>query len=351
MISGFEKWVLPDRRILLMLLFFGFSLSFLSNERIGINNELVIVDKRAEFGAAAAKIGGDDLWKPAGIGSDDKIFDLPTIRAGAVVDVETGKVLWSKGLRNKIAPASLSKLATVMTALDLAPVDKTITVSAEAASQIPTALGLVAGEKLRLDEALSASILTSANDATEAVSAALGKEVGYGTPTFMQLVNLKLKKLGALDSHFVTSTGLDNSQHFSTVYDLVIIAHAAYRNYPFIASTAASEYKRLGKNGDHKVFDLPNWNALLGTYPGVNGLKIGYTENAGHATMVTAKRDDRDLLAVVIGAETIDDREVAAAALLNYGFGEYDIEAFPVSELDLVKRFEDWRRQLFYADN
>jgi D-alanyl-D-alanine carboxypeptidase/spore germination protein YaaH len=303
-------------------------------------------DKRADFYKAINKINGKADWQPKGYGSGEYLQNIPLISAGAVIDLETGEVIWSMNLKKRIAPASLAKLATVMTAMDIESLDKTLTVSQEASEQIPTKLGLGTGEKLTLEEAAAAAILTSANDAAEAISDSLGKELGSGTATFMELVNAKLKKIGALESHFETATGLDGLDHYSTVYDLAILAHEAKTNYPFIAQTAATNYKKLPADNNHRQIDLPNWNALLGTYLGVNGLKIGYTDNAGHVTMVTASRDGEELLAIVIGAKSLEDREIAAATLLNYGFSKFNIEPFPVNQLDLVSRFEDWRRQL-----
>lgn len=300
---------------------------------------------------AEKKLRNGSGWKPLEVGDNALITELPEIFAGAVIAVDSGKVLWSKNLQSKVAPASLSKLATIITAIDISELDNKLEVFEDASSQVPTKLGLKTGEKLTLSEAIAAAVLTSANDATQTIASSLGDSIGNGPSDFMRLVNLKMQKIGAYESHLVTATGIDDPDHFSTVYDLAIVAYEAYKNYPYIAEVAATDYKRLNPNDDHKLFDLPNWNALLGVYPGVDGLKIGYTEKAGHSTIVTAKRDGINLMAIVIGAKTLEERELAAAALLNWGFGKYGIEAFSVSEADLVKRFEDWRRQLSYVNN
>lgn len=304
----------------------------------------------AKVEEAKKKIKVSDNWKPQGSGSSATILELPKISAGLVLDVESGNVIWSKNLKERFAPASLSKLATVITAVDLAKLDQNVEVDENSSGQIPTKLGLKTGEELSLKEAISAAILTSANDATEALASSIGRAIGgRGTEDFMRLVNYKMATIGAKDSHFVNATGLDDQQQYSTVWDLAIIGRAAYKNKA-IAEIAGSDYIRLDPNKNHKLFDLPNWNALLGTYPGVDGLKIGYTENAGHTTIVTAKRDSTNLMAIVIGAETIEDRERAAATLLNYGFVSHNIEAFPIDQLNLTKRFEDWKRQLSMAN-
>lgn len=334
------------RKIILVFLivFLGGLLVRVQSNPSGGNS--ILLGKKIALVGALNKIKSGSDWRPQGVGIGEEIEGLPTIEAGAIIDWQSGQIIWSKNLKKRIAPASLSKLVGVMAALDIASLNQTVEISQSAAEQIPTKLGLAAGEKLTLEEAIAAAILTSANDATWAMAESLGGELGEGNLTFMQLINEKLKKIGAHDSFFETSTGLDSSGHYSTVYDLAIIAHEAKTGYPLIAQLGATSYRRLEPNSNHRLIDLPNWNALLGSYPGVDGLKIGYSQKAGHVTIVTAKREDRELLVIVVGAKTIEEREMAAARLLNLGFASYSIAPFPIEELDLVKRFEDWRRQL-----
>ncbi len=305
-----------------------------------------VLDSKSALTTAEGNIKGNSNWHPIGWGSGEYLNMLPIIKAGAVLDFDSGNVIWSLNLKQKIAPASLSKLATVAAAMDLARGDHLISISDDASNQIPTILGLKSGERLTLDDAASGAIMTSANDAAQAIADSIGAEYSLGLSGFMDLVNFKLSKIGASDSHFATATGLDDPNHFSTVYDLAIIAHDAKVNYPDIAGYAATIYRRLDANQNHKLYDLPNWNALLGTYPGVDGLKIGYTENAGYSTIVTAERDGHRFMAIVSGAGSIEDRDVAAATLLNYGFEKYNIGAFPINNLDLAKRFNDWKAEL-----
>lgn len=308
--------------------------------------DLSSFDSNEKYLAAKNKIKGQNDWSPQGFGSGEYLESIGKIKAGAVLNLETGEVVWSLNLKEKIAPASLSKLATASTAADIAPLTALLTVTEDAANQIPTKLGLKKGERLTLEEALKAAILTSANDATQTIAESLGANLGGDTSMFMGLVNFKLEKIGAGSSHFETPTGLDSPNHYSTIFDLSIIAHDIWKNYPFIKDVASSDYFRLQPNENHGLIDLPNWNALLGTYPGVNGLKIGYTENAGHATIVTAEREGKNLMAIIVGANSLENREIAAATLLNYGFSQYQIDPYPVENLNFVDRFEDWRRQL-----
>jgi len=344
----FERFVGLEKRfvLLIVLIFVGFAVWRGQSSTQDISKFVSPIGQKVSFMEAEKKLGGNSDWKPVGWGSGEYLKTIPIIGAGAVVDMDSGRVIWSMNLNARIAPASLSKLATTMTALDIADPEKKLMVSEDAARQIPTKLGLKTGDKLTLSEAIYASLMTSANDAAETISDALGKEIGSGTSSFEELVNVKLAKLGAVDSHFVTSTGLDSENHYSTVFDLAIIAHSAKVDYPLISDAAGTSYKKLNENSDHKVFDLPNWNALLGIYPGVNGLKIGYTEDSGHSTIVTSSRDNKNLMAIVIGEKSLEDREIAAATLLNYGFEKSGISGYPVASLDLTARFADWHRQL-----
>lgn len=340
-----QQWLFEKRLLLLVAMILLGTLAGFARPNSDGKYQSFYQNEAEQYFRALSKITGRADWQLKGWGSGEYLTRVPKIKAGAVVDLDSGEVFWSMNLKDKIAPASLSKVVTVMTAIDVADLDQELLVSKQAASQIPTKLGLKEGERLKLGEAISAAILTSANDATEAISDSLGNEIGDGTATFMELVNKKLNSIGALDSHFETSTGLDSENHYSTVYDLAILAHEA-KKYDFIREVAALDYKRLPPDGNHRLLDLPNWNALLGTYPGVDGLKIGYTEAAGYVTMVTAERGGKNLVAIVIGAKSLEDREIAAATLLNYGFEKSGIAGYPIASLDLVSRFEDWRRQL-----
>lgn len=340
-----DFWLLDKRFFLLIVLVFSFvwtnQLARTSSAQTGY---VSIFQSKYDF--LKYKIQGDADWKPNGWGSGEYLGDIPTIKGGAVLEYDSGNVLWSMNLKQRTATASLSKLATVETALDIVDSNHLITVSDNSAGQIPTILGLKTGERLTLDEAVSAAIMTSANDATETIADSLGREYGIGPDGFMDLVNLKLKKIGAVESHFVTPTGLDDPSHYSTVYDLAIIAHEAMSNYPLIAQDASTIYKKLDQNQNHKTYDLPNWNALLGTYPGVMGLKIGYTENAGYSTIVTAERDGHKLMAIVTGANSLENRDKAAAILLNYGFKMENVDPFDIGQIDLIKRYNDWKQEL-----
>lgn len=309
------------------------------------SGQVILSAREDRLAQVKDKITGGDDWRPQGWGSGEYLPTIPTISAGAVIEEDSGNVIWSMNLKKEIAPASLAKLATVMTALDIAGPETKISVSGEASGQIPTKLGLARGEILTLDEMVSAAVMTSANDATAAIAHSLDETMGKGVGTFMELVNLKLAKIGAGDSHLETPTGLDSPGQFSTVYDLAMVARQA-KKYPLIAQAGAREYVRLTATDTHRFFDLPNWNALLGTYPGVNGLKIGYTEEAGHVSIVTAMREGKNLIAIVVGAKSLEEREMAAATLLNYGFEKMGVAPFPLARLDLEKRFEDWERQL-----
>src|SRR5579872_1090048 len=145
-----------DKRLILVFAIFGvMTFAYFQKPHTVSSNQFSNFDeKRALYNRAVASIKSGSGWKPVGWGSGDYITTIPTIKAGAVIDLDNGNVIWSMNLKQKTATASLSKLATVMTALDIYSPDKVLTVSEDASEQIPTKLGLTPGEKLTLSEAI-----------------------------------------------------------------------------------------------------------------------------------------------------------------------------------------------------
>jgi len=266
------------------------------------------------------------------------------LKAYLLLNSETGEVYSAKSAIEKIPPASLTKLVTAMVALDVSTSSAVLSASNKAAAQEPTVLGVKVGETFTLEELTTAMITTSANDATTIVSEEVLKPYQGDESVFVALMNKKAELLGLGNTHFTNSQGFDDDKQFTNAYDLARIAHYAYRNYPLIRQAAATRYTTLEKTDTHGFYHLPNWNALLGSYPGVDGLKIGYTDTAGHSTIVTAKRKDTQLIAIVIGAESIIDRDLAAATLLNFGFKQDGIKPVIVNEALIKPRLDEWRQ-------
>ncbi|MBI4080162.1 MAG: D-alanyl-D-alanine carboxypeptidase [Candidatus Levybacteria bacterium] len=262
--------------------------------------------------------------------------------AYVVVDYATGEIIAEKALSQKLPVASLTKVMTAMTALDLASTDEIFTVSANAASQIPTKIVLDPKERLTLGELLHASLLTSANDATQAIREGVDKK--YQSSVFIRAMNAKALFLGLQNTHFANPQGFDNAENYSTVADLAILTHYALTNYQFISSLVQKDYAYIAASSNHKEYKLYNWNGLIGVYPNVSGMKIGNTDDAGKTTIVVSERSGQKILVVVLGAATVIERDTWAADLLDLGFEKTKgLRPIAVTEEQLYAKYAAWK--------
>lgn len=259
-----------------------------------------------------------------------------------VVNTETGEIITEKNSGKPQSIASLTKVMTSVVALDLASPEQLLTVTQKAADTDPTKIGVVTGEKMKLEELLEAALLTSANDAVEVIRS--GIDELYGEEVFVKAMNEKAKVLGLKSSQFTNPQGFDHKNHLSSPEDLVKLSVYALENYPLIAKIAADDYQFLAKSENHKQFDLYNWNGLVGVYPGTKGLKIGYTDDARHTTIVTSTRENKTIMSVVLGAPTGLERDLWAAQLLDYGFQKTaGLEPINVTESQLKEKYSTWK--------
>lgn len=235
--------------------------------------------------------------------------------SGVLIDLDARAVLWSREAHASRAPASLVKIVTAMVAADLAPLDRQVTVPAEAAGveADSTVMGLSGGEVVTLRDLMYGVFLSSGNDAAETLARSLTDR-----RHFIDLMNQKAADLGMLQSHFTNPTGLDDPAMRTTAYDVSIAAAALAVHYPDLLAIAGSRQAVLPAGSGHKEFDLHALNRLVSGYPGATGLKTGYTGDAGYCLVGTATRGDRHLVAVVMG----DGLSLTADAvkLLDYGF-------------------------------
>jgi D-alanyl-D-alanine carboxypeptidase len=264
---------------------------------------------------------------------------LNNVHAYAVIDYDTGKVLAQNNMDAHVPIASLTKIMTAVVALDLANPDEEFTVTEKAAKVIPTKIGVVVGQKMTLRELLHAALLTSANDAVQVIED--GIDAKYGEPVFVRAMNEKAQFLKLTESHFMNPQGFDNAEHYSSAHDLAVLTHYAMQ-YPLISEIVKKDYEYLPADQNHKQFDLPNWQGLLGVYPGAEGVKIGNTDSALHTTVVLSQREGKTILAVVLGANNGLDRDLKAAELLDYGFGKYNIKPANITTEQLQAKYQTW---------
>ena len=243
-------------------------------------------------------------------------------KACVLMDVATGKVLYSMNENEKLYPASVTKIMPLllfMEAIDSGKIalDDTVTTSPTAASKGGSQIWLKEGEKMTVDELLKATAIASANDACTA----LGEHLAGSEEGFVQLMNERARQLGMKNSNFVNCSGLDDdtTEHLTTAYDIALMSkellkHERIRQYTTVWMDSL-------RNGDTQ---LVNTNRLVRFYPGTTGLKTGTTQKAGHCLSASAERDGLHLVAVVMGAENSTDRFEGAKALLNWGFANYE---------------------------
>jgi len=268
-----------------------------------------------------------------------------------VIDYNTGEVLTKKNADTPVYIASLTKIMTAIVAMDLASLEDRFTVSQRAASIIPTKIGVVAGQQLNLNELLHASMMTSANDAVQVINEGIDNQ--YQQEVFVKAMNAKAQVLGLKNTHFENPQGFDSQAQYSSAADLAILSHYALENYPEIKNILSKQYEFLPADSFHKQFDLYNWNGLLGVYPGVEGLKIGNTEEAGYTTVVVSTRrsenqktgisEDKNILIVLLGAPGVLERDLWASQLLDLGFEKLGLPAVNITPERLQQKYSTWK--------
>lgn len=229
-----------------------------------------------------------------------------------LVDLDTRQVVWGRDLHARQAPASLTKMVTAMVAADLVSLDAEVTVTPEATAVEPNLMGLSAGEVLSVRELLHGLFLDSGNDAAEALARGI-----VGRDRFIGLMNRKAERLGLADSHFSNPTGLDDQGLQSSAYDLAVTATTLIDDYPELARIAGTKDRTIAATAGHKAFAPINLNKLLWSYPGANGLKTGFTDEAGGCVAASASRGGRRLVAVTLHSDVFF---TDAGKLLDYGF-------------------------------
>ncbi|TMD15678.1 MAG: D-alanyl-D-alanine carboxypeptidase [Chloroflexi bacterium] len=222
-----------------------------------------------------------------------------TAPAGLLLDADTGRVLWSRNSGEARPAASVAKIFTAMVAVSQLQLDRQITVPASITA-LPwdsTLMGLTPGETLSVRELLDGALLVSGNDAALTLSGGSGSE-----PAFVASMNALAARIGLRQTHFTNPVGLDDPGQYSSAMDLARAALYLDRNYPLLARIAASPQIDLPGTTTHKAFRLVNLDRLLWTYPGVNGLKGGYTGLAGGCVLTTATLHGHHLVAIVLGS-------------------------------------------------
>ena len=254
-------------------------------------------------------------------------------KSALLMDVATGTVLYEKESHTPLAPASVTKVMTmllVMEAINDGRIgwDDTVTASEEAAAKGGSQIYLKVGETMSVRDMVKSVAVSSANDC----ACALAEHIAGSEAAFVELMNKRAKELGMEDTHFVNCTGLDDSpdaqEHRTSAYDIAVMSRQLLKEHPQIKeyTTIWMDTVRGG------TFGLSNTNKMVRFYPGCTGLKTGFTSGAGYCLSSSAQRDGLELVAVVMGSETSKDRFAACKSMLDYGFANYCLVTPEVTE-------------------
>lgn len=272
------------------------------------------------------------------------VIAMLPVRAGAVdmqvpgksallMDMATGTVLYEQNPHEKLAPASVTKVMTmllIMEAIDSGKIkwEDTVTTSESAAAKGGSQIYLKVGETMTVSDMVKSIAVSSANDC----ACAMAEHIAGSEAAFVERMNQRAKELGMNDTNFVNCTGLDDAEnakeHLTSAYDIALMSRELMKNHPDIKkfTTIWMDTVRGG------AFGLANTNKLVRFYRGATGLKTGFTSGAGYCLSATAERDGLGLIAVVMGAETSQERFAACKSMLDYGFANYALVQPEVTE-------------------
>ena len=245
-------------------------------------------------------------------------------KSALLMDVATGAILYESNAHEALAPASVTKVMTmllIMEAIDSGAIhwDDTVTTSEAAAAKGGSQVYLKVGETMSVTDMLKSITVSSANDC----ACAMAEYIAGSEAAFVDRMNARAKELGMNDTHFVNCTGLDDSEeaknHRTSAHDIAVMSRELMKNHPDIKKFTTIWMDSV-RNG---AFGLSNTNKLIRFYDGATGLKTGFTSGAGYCLSATAQREGLELIAVVMGAESSQVRFQACKAMLDYGFASY----------------------------
>lgn len=235
-----------------------------------------------------------------------------------LIEASTGRVIYEKNADEKAYPASTTKMLTCVLAIEKGDLDKTLSVSQRAAWTEDPYVGFQQGDMLKERDLLKALMMVSDNSS----AVVLAEGIGGSVEGFAKMMNDKAKEIGLTNSHFVTPNGLPDDDHYSTARDMAKIAAYGWHNEKFREFSGTEMDTIEWVSPVNKRMVVKNSNKLLGTMPGVNGIKTGWTNAAGGCLAASAKRDGVQLIAVVLHSDDVNTRFTEAGKLLEYGFSK-----------------------------
>lgn len=257
---------------------------------------------------------------PFFVNAEDTSDPIPNAKAGILIEANTGKIIFEKNKNDKLAIASMTKMVAQIIILEQVESgklkwDDVVTVSKNAADMGGSQIYISEGEKITVEDLMKGISMASGNDAT----VAMAEKIAGSEEKFVKLMNKKVKKLGLKNTFFKNCTGLDEDGHYSSAYDMAMIARELVVNHSEILKFSSMYEDYLRENTENK-FWLVNTNKLVRFYEGADGLKTGHTDDAGYCLAATAKKNNMRLIGIVLGEENSKVRNSETMSLLDYGF-------------------------------
>ena len=245
-------------------------------------------------------------------------------KSATLMDVGSGQILYEKNAHDKLPPASVTKVMTMLLiceALDSGKItlDDSVQISDNAASMGGSQIFLEAGEVQKVDTLLKGIAVASANDGC----VAMAEYIGGSVESFVDMMNAKAKELNMKDTNFVNTNGLPVDNHYTSAHDIAIMSRELLK-HDVISKYLTTWMDQVVVGKKQITVGLANTNKLIKHYQGATGVKTGFTQQAKYCLSASAKRGDTHLVAVTLGAETSPERFKDATSLLNFGFANYE---------------------------
>ena len=246
-------------------------------------------------------------------------------KSAILIEASTGEVMYQKNVNERLAPASMTKIMSLILIMENIENgnlkwNDIVVVSKNASSMGGSQIFLETNEMMTVEDLVKGICIASGNDAT----VALAEKIAGTEKAFVKLMNDKAKSLGLKNTNFVNATGLDAEGHYSSAHDMSVMARELVRHEKILEFS--SIYEDYLRKNTAKKFWLVNTNRLVKFYSYIDGLKTGYTGDAGYCLTATGRKNDMRLISVVMGEENTDNRTTDTLAMLDYGFNMYSID-------------------------
>jgi len=271
---------------------------------------------------------------------EEKNLLAPSAKSAILIEVSTGEVLYEFNSHEKLAPASMTKMMSlllIMEALENGSIkyEDMVTASKNASDMGGSQILLEEGEKMSVDDLLKGITIASGNDAV----VAMAETIGGSEANFVNMMNKRAKELGCTNANFKNPHGLDEEGHAISAHDLALIAAELVKHENILDITGTYETTITHQNG--QSIWLVNTNSLIRFYKGLDGLKTGFTEKAGYCLTGTMERNDMRLITVVMNAEVKEDRNTDTINMMEYAFSQYYKSILIEKEKSLGSLFVD----------